>query len=221
MGELGDRHHAVLTCDVVGSRDVPDRQALQDALRRLLADLNDTFAGIIRVPFSISVGDEFQGVAAPDGRLVRLIDTMQRTLHPVRVRVGVGIGAVSTDFASRSQEMDGPAFLFAREALDLAKAQTPQAWLCFRTADEAFDLAANGIALLLGLVKERWKPLHWSRAALRDQGLNAEEIARREGVTQAAVSFALSSSGYLTVRQAESNLAGLIDSWWVHKSTDL
>jgi len=221
MGELGDRHHAVLTGDIVGSRKAPDRQALQEALRRLLAELNDTFGDIVEVPFSISVGDEFQGVAAPDGRLVRLIDAMQRTLHPVRVRVGVGIGAVSTDFASRSQEMDGPAFLFAREALDLAKAQTPQAWLCFRTADEAFDLAANGIALLLGLVKERWKPLHWSRAALKDKGWNVERIAEHEGVTQASVSNSLHKAGYATVRQAEAHLMELIDALYSHRPKDL
>lgn len=219
MGRKPKRKHAegvyaVLTGDIMSSRKVADRDTLQSALKAMLRDVNRAFGDIISVPFSINVGDEFQGVVVPDGRIVSLIDCVHRTLHPTRARVGVGIGAIATRFAKRSQEMDGPAFLFAREAVTQARAARPDAWLWFRTPDEEFDLAANAIALLTGLAKRRWKPLHWRRARLRDQGWSEERIAEQEGVYQGTLSLSLQNAGYGTVRRAEASLAALIDRRW-------
>jgi len=71
-------------------------------------------------------------------------------------------------------------------------------------------LAANAIALLLGVVKSRWKPLHWRRTHLRDQGWSEERIAEQEGATQVAVSYSLDSAGYASVREAERTLAATL-----------
>ena len=205
---MASSQHLVLTADLVASRKVADREALQATLLKTLKTLNRRFRAIVGVPLSVSAGDEFQGLFRPDGEIIRLIDALQRELHPVRARVGIGIGGISTGLRRRSQEMDGEAFLLARQALDATRRQSPDAWLWFRTPDEEFDLAANAIALLLGLAKSRWKPLHWRRAALRDKGWSEQRIARREGVTHVAVSLSLRSAGYAAVRQAQSKHAG-------------
>ena len=213
--------HLVLTADLVASRKVADREALQATLLKTIKALNRGFRPSVEVPLSVSAGDEFQGVFLPDGQIVRLVDTLQRELHPVRARVGIGIGGISTGFRRRSQEMDGEAFLLARQALDATRRQSPDAWLWFRTPDEEFDLAANAIALLLGLAKSRWKALHWRRAALRDKGWSEQRIARREGVTHVAVSLSLRSAGYAAVRQAQSRLADVIARRWRYKPQGL
>ena len=131
-----------------------------------------------------------------------------------RLAVRISIGTIATPLRGRSQEMDGEAFLFAREALDEARRPSPDAWLWFRTPDEALDLAANAIALLLGVVKSRWKPLHWRRAHLRDQGWSEEGIGEEEGVSQVAVTYSLDAAGYSAVRQAEERLVALLSRRW-------
>lgn len=213
--------HAVLTGDIVASRKAPDREALQQALRDLVGLLNHTFDGIVEVPFSISLGDEFQGVLQPVGKLLTVADTIRRELFPVRARVGIGIGGIATAFAARSQEMDGPAFLFAREALDEARAAPSLLGLNFRTPDEGFDLGANATALLLCQAKERWRALHWRRAHLRDLGWGTERIAAEEGCSQPSIHQSLSNMGYAPLRQAEAGLAALIDRQQWYRSLDL
>ena len=214
-------HHLVLTGDLIASRKVADREALQATLLKTLRALNRRFRDLVEVPLSVSAGDEFQGVFRPDGEIVRLVDALERELHPVEARVGIGIGAISTRFRKRSQEMDGEAFRFAREALEATRRPSPDTWLWFRTAAEEFDLAANAIALLATLAKRGWKALHWRRAALRDKGWSEERIAAKEGVTQVAVSLSLRSAGHAAVRQAESRLMRLISRRWGHKPIDL
>lgn len=211
-----EEKYLVLTGDVVRSRDVPDREALRASLVRVLRKLNRASADMVLVPLSITAGDEFQGVFRPDGKIVALVDAVEREFFPVQVRVGIGIGEIATRFTRRSQEMDGPAFVLARAALDATRKFRPDAWLQFRTPDKKFDLAANAIAALLGHIKQRWEAVHWRRAALRDQKLDVTEIAEREGVTQGAVSHTLRTAGYEVVRRVEADLSKLIDSRWAH-----
>jgi hypothetical protein len=211
---VAEPDHLVLTADLVASRDVPDRAALQERLLALLDTLNEQHAAMAEVPLSITAGDEFQGVFVPGGGIVALADDVQRELHPVRARIGIGIGSIATPLRDRSQEMDGEAFLFARQALDAARRPSPDAWLWFRTADESFDLAANAIALLLGIVKSRWKPLHWRRAHLRDQGWSVERIAASEGIRQESVSNCLRTMAYEPAREAQERLAKHLERRW-------
>lgn len=213
-GRRSGNVHLVLTGDLARSRRAADRDALQADLQRVLRQVNGEHAQTVLVPLSITAGDEFQGVFVPDGRVVALVDTVQRELHPVQVRIGIGIGSIGTKLARRSQEMDGQAFVLARQAIEAA-ASAPYRWLCFRTQDEFFDLAANAIAVVTGCVKRRWRAMHWRRAALRDRGLGVQEIATREGVAQSSVSLSLLAAGYPAVRQAEANLCALIDRRWL------
>jgi len=206
--------YLVLTGDVVRSRQVDDREALRQTLLSVLDAVNGDEAEAILVPLSITAGDEFQGVFRVDGRIVKVVDRLERGLFPVRVRVGIGIGPIHTAFTARSQEMDGPAFVRAREALEATRKFRPDAWLQFRTADETFDLPANAMALLLGLVKARWSALHWRRAALRDEGLHVADIAELEGVVQSTVTESLQAAEFGAVRNAEESLAELIDRTW-------
>jgi len=207
--------YVVLTADIVSSRKVARRRSLQSKVQRLLARLNERHSEIVAVPLTVSGGDEFQGVLKLDRRMLSIISDLQRELHPVDARVGIGIGKISTQFAQRSQEMDGEAFAFSREAV--GEARKSGVLLRFRTPDPTFDLSANTIFTLTGTVKRRWKEIHWRRALLRDKGWTEQKVARREGVSQAAVSLCLGRAGYPAVREAEKNLAELIRRTWEHR----
>jgi len=201
--------YVVVTGDIVSSRRVARRAALQARLRELLARVQHgcAYGQLIVVPLTISGGDEFQGVAKPDPSVPGLLRQLTQGLLPVEVRVGIGLGTISTGLAERAQEMDGEAFIRSRQAVEEARRNDAHLW--FVTGDGAFDRAANVICLLLRAIRRRWTTLHWRRAALRDQGLTESRIARREGVSQVAVHFSLARAAYPEVADAEQALADL------------
>ena len=207
-----DKLYAALTGDIVSSRKVADRAALQAKLRRLLTRLNKAHSEITAVPLTISGGDEFQGLLRIDVQILALIGELERGLQPVRVRFGIGIGAISTAFARRAQEMDGEAFAFSRAALEQARQAGSPLW--FQTTDATFDLAANAISVLVGTVKERWKAVQWRRVDLQRRGWTQERIAKHEGVSQATVSESMQRAGCGAVCKAERNLAALLTRTW-------
>ncbi len=104
--------------DLVGSRQVADRGAVQDALARALEEVNEVVA--VRQPFQPTIGDEYQGACAslPDAVLAALL--VRLTLRPlVDVRTGLGFGSVTVhDPDRRPLLQDGPGWWAAREAVD-------------------------------------------------------------------------------------------------------
>ena len=211
--------YVFLTADVASSRKVPNRDALQSKIAQLLKRLGKRYSQDIVVRFAISGGDEFQGLLKREARILPIISELQRALYPVRARVGIGFGGISTGFRQRPQEMDGEAFAFSREALEQARKNG--SWLWFRTPNVSFDLSANTISLLLTAVKGRWKQIHWRRAELKGKGWTEGKIAKKEGVTQVAVHSSLRTAQYRAVGKAEENLANLIGQSWTDKPTGL
>src|SRR5690625_64999 len=99
----------VLTVDQRRSRRGPD----------LVDPTIDDVTGLVHAPtmaFERTAGDEFQGVvgAASDAVAVAL-----RLVRDGRWSIGIGIGAIEVAASTRASR--GPAFLRAREAVDVAK----------------------------------------------------------------------------------------------------
>jgi hypothetical protein len=104
--------------DLVRSRRVEDRAAVQQALATVLAEVTEVLQPA--QPFAPTTGDEYQGACAdlPDAVLGALL--VRLALLPlVDVRCGIGHGAVTVYDASRQPVLqDGPAWWAAREALE-------------------------------------------------------------------------------------------------------
>ena len=104
--------------DLVGSRRVADRAAVQDALAAALAEVNTLVA--VRQPFEPTVGDEYQGACAslPEAVLAALL--VRLAVRPVvDVRSGLGHGEVTVHDAERRPLLqDGPGWWSARAAID-------------------------------------------------------------------------------------------------------
>ena len=109
-----------LTCDLVDSKEQPDRAELQRQLEAALRDANTAFAGELAVPLSITLGDEWQGLLRSVEAALRLDFALRRALHPVRLRSGLGAGALTSELRERTALMDGPCFHRSRAALQIA-----------------------------------------------------------------------------------------------------
>jgi SatD family protein len=206
-----DRKYVVVIGDIVSSRrlDRSQRSNLQQKLIRLLARLNREHKKAVFVDFTLTAGDEFQGVLNLGPGLLELLDGLHSACRPVHLRLGVGAGTLTTAVRNRPQEMDGEAFVRARSAINRAEREKARTW--FVTHEPSFDLAANAVLLLIQSIQRDWKELHFRRAALKAAGADERKIAQKEGVTQQAINKSLGSARYRFVHFAEVSLAELFN----------
>ena len=118
---MGSPDYACLTCDLVGSKDQPDRAKVQRRLEQELARVNKELAAQLVVPLSVTLGDEWQGLARSAPAAFELDFRLRRGLWPLRLRSGIGVGRITSALRKRSALMDGPCFHRSRAALIAAK----------------------------------------------------------------------------------------------------
>jgi hypothetical protein len=107
--------------DLVASKAVPQRQAVQRKLTAVLAKVTGD-AHELASPYTLTLGDEFQAVYRRADSVLADAVTIMAALHPVQVRFAVGIGPLATRINPRQAlGMDGPAFHRARAAMSALK----------------------------------------------------------------------------------------------------
>ncbi len=107
---------AALLGDVVGSRQVVDRGALQTGLGSLLAEV----AGQGATRIQMTIGDEFQGRYRSLAEAVSdSLDLHLGSVGLARLRIGIGWGDLALDAGPDTQfGQDGPAWWRARDAIE-------------------------------------------------------------------------------------------------------
>jgi hypothetical protein len=158
--------YAVLIADVVASR----------AQRRLRKHLGATLAlasrrhlrrKLIRLPYSVTAGDEFQTVCADLRALPQLILDLRVLLQPLSLRIGIGIGRITDRIEPPVNRLSGEAFELARKAIDTVKSggAFKFAALTFCSSPNAsFDETINLIyglndTLLSGVTRKQWNTI--------------------------------------------------------------
>lgn len=201
--------------DLVASRELPDRAAVQRQLHAVLEELNERFAGRIVSRFLITVGDEFQGLLRLDAAVDALWWRFMSEMHAsVQTRFGFGVGPLSTPVLREAVGMDGPCFHAAREAI--SRCREEERLLGFEIHQRPAESAAlNAVGLLLDRIVGDWTRTQWETiSALAEVGSQAE-VARTRGVTRQSVRDVVQSK---TGRGEECiaswrGLAMLLRSW--------
>lgn len=115
-------NYITMVCDIKNSKSLQDREAVQYLLIDMLKEANSRFSPYIACPFIITLGDEWQGLLYFPCNYNDIIDYFHRKLGNVDFYCGIGIGDVSIhNFELTVNQLDGPSFYKAREALKLAK----------------------------------------------------------------------------------------------------
>ncbi|MGB9780064.1 MAG: SatD family protein [Caldanaerobacter sp.] len=107
----------VITADIVKSRELLKKGIKREFFLEAVNQANDLCSGSLFVPFSLMRGDEIQGIVADGDSLPKVVRKLRFSFLPAVLRIGIGIGEISTEVKSTSWEMDGEAFYRAREAL--------------------------------------------------------------------------------------------------------
>jgi hypothetical protein len=165
----------VLTVDQLESRTTGD--AVDHALG-LLSEV-----GTI-LPFTRTVGDEFQGLL--DGA-ASAVDAILLLMRHERWHIGLGLGAVEQPLPTDSRAARGPAFLCARTAVEAAKTDVSHLAVvaAHETDHEAEDVQA--VWRLTAALRRRRSPSGWAAVDLMLAGHTRSEAARRLGVSRQAV----------------------------------
>lgn len=195
---------ACLTADLIASRDLGERASVQTRLRDAIVSVNRKLGENLAAPFSITVGDEWQGLAYDVGTCVAADLCFRRLLHPLRFASGIGLGAISTPMAARTGEMDGPCFHRARAAL-VAAAKHGASATGLQTGDDLFDETVAGYTLLLHLLSDSWTQKQLQVFEVWEQLGTETATAARLGVSQPTVHQSLARSSaktYVTASRA-------------------
>ena len=152
---------AVIVADVVGSSRTRGVGPLL-AVRLRAATAAHLKHGRIRLPYAVTAGDEFQTVAGDLLHIPGLLFDLRRRLHPLQLRIGVGIGAIAGPLRAPVNQLSGPAFEHARTAIEESKAARIAKATRFQSANPQFDLLANLIytlhdALVGRLSEKQWR----------------------------------------------------------------
>lgn len=198
--------------DIVGSRRLPDRVAAQRVLDEVIATVERELPASLQPihPLRPTTGDEQQAVFATLEAALAFILQLQLTLPDgLEFRFGIGIGPIGAVASSSGDLMDGPGWWAARAAIDVVHAKqqrtipSTRSWIVGAPEEDvtmhAIVAFANAYLLtrdeLVGAMNERARRLTSGRL----RGLTQRELAHAEGITQPAVSQALSSAGAASI----------------------
>jgi SatD family (SatD) len=187
----------VLTVDQIQSR------AQQDLVEGTLAGLGEVDTVL---PFTRTVGDEFQGLLTNPASVVDVTLGLMRT---VAWHIGIGIGAVQQPLPADARQARGPAFLAARSAVEAAKKQSTH--VSVRSVPDRLEARDAEITFqLLIALQLRRSPLGWEAAELMDQGLTQAAAASTLAITRQALSQRLQAAHWSLDREARQVLTRLL-----------
>lgn len=211
--------YLALIGDIVQSRSVARRRELQEQLNSLLEGLNAEFSSELAAGFTITLGDEFQGVLARPEVLMPILNRLRFGLAPVRVRFGLGLGDISTALQPRAIGADGPAFHMARAMINALKdaenaKQRGSGYARMASQSGGCELI-NAAFGLLGFVESRWtdKQKELISHYLNTQG-SQRELAKVLNISQSNVQRRFKAAGFYDYQTAQRAITESISALW-------
>jgi hypothetical protein len=180
-------NYIVVIGDIVESKDLSPalRKQTQNQLEDVFHRLNRESQQLLS-PYTITLGDEFQAVYRLADQLFHDIWAFKAQIHPVRVRVAISVGGITTKInREQSLGMDGPAFHAARDRIDEMKAD--DILLSLITKDKSFDRLVNSSLQILAGNLRTWNKNRFTILKKRYENVEVKEIARDLSLSEVAV----------------------------------
>jgi len=211
---MTNKHAAVLIADVVKSSSLHELRLLLGH-KLIAASREHLKRKWIRLPYSVTAGDEFQTIGLSQENIPELILDLRIRLLPLNLRIGVGFGAVPVRVEPPVNRMGGPAFVLARAALESLKRKAGHKFnvlTAFRSKNSMFDSTVNLIyglhdTLLLRITDKQWETIKIFRAKRR-----LDTAARALNVDNSTVSRNLQRGHFWQLEQTVAGMQALIRS---------
>lgn len=206
----------VVVGDVVGSRDVDDRETLHERLEAGMARANEAVESDLAASFSTLKGvDEIGGVLVSPRRSYRALREIATAIHPVEIRFAVVWGRVDICIdADDVAVMDGPAFHEADSLLADLSESDRYVGLSVEGTDGWLETLLSNQMHLIFMWKYEWTPDQGDVIrSYRDLG-TMEDVAMRRDVSVQAVSQMLSRAKAPTILALEEELDSALAELW-------
>lgn len=200
--------------DLKNSKNLKNRRAVQARLETVLEAVNQAYPEALASKFMITLGDEFQGLLKTGTAVLEILERIERGMHPVQLRFGVGVGEITTDIhPDRPLGADGPAYYLARSMIDALKASEKRKMeskvnirIDIQEHPEVSDLL-NAIFALAMTIKDQWTPRQIEvMNAYLTYGTQID-AAKALGINQPAVQKALAAANFYPYRKALDTVA--------------
>jgi len=87
-------NYFVLLCDIVDSRGIKKRRNFQNQFKQYIERINRDYKNQIISPFTVTLGDEFQGVMRDTANLFIFIRKLQLNFSDITFRFAFSIGNI-------------------------------------------------------------------------------------------------------------------------------
>ena len=190
--------------DIVNSKKILNRQEIQDLFYSVLKEINMEFDNNIASDFTITLGDEFQGLISKPSLSYEIIKKIKQKMSPVELVFGVGIGEMNTRIQRAiSIGSDGPAYHYARNMVEKAKKKRPSIrYYSGTTSDELI----NGLLYFTESCINSRTAKQVEAVKLYDELKSQKEVAKRLNKSQGAISGILFNAFYYEVANAEEEI---------------
>jgi hypothetical protein len=176
------KQYAVITADVVGSRNVESFRPKRDRKLDEVSQLHLEQKRILS-PYAVTAWDEFQVILRKPEYLPSVLLDLRRLFFPFQLWIAVGIGdAIGTRKQPVNLYAGGQAFERARLAADRLKAASPKyrVLTSFESGIEIFDTIANTIyhlqdSMIEGITEKQWSAIN-TRLDTGSQDLTASRL---------------------------------------------
>lgn len=206
--------YLALIADVIDSKMVQERFDLQKQLEKALQTMNELFGEFLESNFTLTIGDEFQGLLKVDAPVFQMIDTLRSLLTPTQLRFGIGLGEIVTDIDPlQSIGADGPAYWNARAAINLVhqKNDYGNTQIYFSCGKEKQDFFVNALIASGEAIRSGWRGsqeeilLDLLKRCVYSENFSQQDLAQSLEINPSALSKRLKSSSirvYLRGRAA-------------------
>lgn len=188
--------------DIISSRALgSQRSNAQKRLFLILDEINKNYRNAIISAFTVTAGDEFQGLLRQADLIPDLIWDLETHLkYPIRL--GIGCGRLSTPLQSSAIGMDGPVWHAARDAIK-ESAITKKYGGVFKQFGDKDDLILNGFARILHSQRKRLTKKQLRILNLLRTELNQIDVAERLRISRQAVSHHVLIAGWNAYEEAD------------------
>lgn len=203
----------VVLGDVVDSRDIGDRQAFGRRLDAACERLDDALGDAVDAGFAPLKGiDEFAGVLSTPAPVYDVVDTFRTRLHPQEVRLAVAVGDIDVGRSTGDPaRMDGPAFHRADDLL--AEMERTAFRFSLDLEDPPVDTLVGDLVNVLLFRKRQWTDRQREVVERYDERGDQRAVAEELGVSQPAVSRALSRADLRPIREIEHRLRATLERY--------
>ena len=195
--------YLALIADVIDSKMVQERFDLQKQLEKTLQTMNELFGEFIASNFTLTLGDEFQGLLKVDAPVFQIIDILRSELTPTQLRFGIGLGEIVTDIDPlQSIGADGPAYWNARAAINLVhqKNDYGNTQIYFSSGKEKQDFFVNALIASGEAIRSGWRGsqeeilLDLLKRCVYSENFSQQDLAQSLAINPSALSKRLKSS---------------------------